>query len=99
MGVFASDQPRRTFHGYAAPTRFSPQWRVQALVFQAGAARLRNGSLTGGGQIYGREYQGYQQPLLSDYTPGVLSITGGGQIPAYPASLQALFGGASGTGS
>ena len=90
---------RKTFHGYAAATRWAPQWTVAYLVFQAGAPKLRAGSLTGGGQIYGREYGGMAQNLLMEYSNPLLAQMGSGQIVAYPPSLAALYGGASGTGS
>lgn len=92
-------QKRKTFHGYAAATIIGPEWRVGYLVFQAGLPKTRGNSLTGGGQIYGHEYMGWQQPLLRSYAPGILSTTGGGQIPYDPAQLAALFGGRQGISS
>lgn len=90
---------RKSFHGYAAATRWAPQWTVAYLVFKSGAPDLRAGSVTGGGQIYGHEFQGTFQPLIGDYTPGIGSFVGGGQMPALPPYLQALFGGQQGQGS
>lgn len=90
---------RKSFHGYAAPLRFRPEWRVGALVFKGGAPDLKASSMTGGGQIYGREFRAYGQQVISTYTPGIASQVGGGQVPARPAFLSALFGGNQGTGS
>ena len=97
--MFNDLPPRPTFHGYAAATRMRPEWQTAFLVFQAGFAHLRDGSMTGGGQIYGHEYAGTFTPLIVAYAPGVGSTLGGGQLPGYPPSLQALFGGQKGTGS
>lgn len=97
--MFTPHDQRKSFHGYAAPLRFAPQWRVGALVFKAGMPDLKAASITGGGQIYGREYRAYGKQVISEYTPGIASQTGGGQVNARPAFLSALFGGSQGTGS
>lgn len=90
---------RKTFHGYAAPVRYSPQWYVGNLVFKAGAPDLKAMSMTGGGQIYGHEFAGTFQPMYKTQTPGIYSMTGPGQIPALPPSLAILYGANQGTGS
>lgn len=90
---------RRTFQGYGAATKIAPEWTVANLVFQAGVPRSRMGSITGGGQIYGHEYQGTFQPLIAGYSPGISAIMGSGQILANPPFLTPLFGGQTGIGS
>lgn len=88
----------KTFHGYSSPW-WGPTWETAYLVYQAGIPRARTASLTGGGQIYGHEFAGPFTPLYITNTPGVLSITGGGQILGLPPSLAGLFGGNRGLGS
>lgn len=97
--MFTPPDQRKTFHGYAAPLRFVPQWRVAALVYKAGAPDLKMSSLTGGGQIYGNEYRAFGKQVISEYTPPIGSQVGGGQVPSQPAFLTRLFGGNQGTGS
>lgn len=92
---------RPHFQGYATPTKVKPEWTVPYLVFQGGVPRTRDNSLTGGGQIYGREFQAmFSQPpvIVPNRTP-IVSLVGGGSLPSMPASLQALLGGAQGSGS
>lgn len=89
----------KSFLGYTRPLNYAPQWYVGNLVFQGGNPRLRAGSMTGGGQIYGREYQGVFQPVQVPYATPVVSPVGGGQVLSRPSFMQALFGGAQGTGS
>jgi len=91
--------PRKTFHGYAAATRFRPEWTTGFLVFKAGANETKHASITGGGQIYGHEYAPLGSQVLHANAPGYMSITGGGQIPYDPAYIVALLGGAVGQGS
>jgi hypothetical protein len=88
-----------SFNGYAKPGRYIPEWRVGNLVFQSGNPRLKASSMTGGGQIYGHEYTGDFVPLMQAYTTPIISTVGGGQIPARPSFLTALFGGAQGNGN
>lgn len=90
---------RRTFQGYAAPLVVKPEWQVPYLVFQAGIPRTRNNSLTGGGQMYGHEFQGTFTPIVVGNAPGVGSVVGGGQIVGLPPSLANLVGGRQGQGS
>jgi hypothetical protein len=90
---------RKTYMGYAAPEIAHPVWHVGYMVFKAGLAELKGASITGGGQIYGHEYQGTFQPVYIANAPGLGAWTGPGQIVAYPASLAYLMGGASGAGS
>jgi len=89
----------KAFQGYTKPSMYAPQWYVGNLVFQGGNPRQRQGSMTGGGQIYGHELEGLFQPVIVPYATPVISPVAGGQINANPAFLQALFGGASGNGS
>lgn len=88
----------KSFHGYTPATRLRPEWRVQFLVFQGGAAHLRTGSLTGGGQVYGHEYGAFFVPIIQQYATPIASAVGGGQVVARPGFLSALFGGSSGVG-
>lgn len=90
---------RKTFKGYAAPTKVRPEWTVPYLVYQAGIPRSRDMSLTGGGQIYGREFQGTFTPFVVPNVSRIGSLTGGGQMPSLPPALQALLGGQHGQGS
>lgn len=90
---------RPHFQGYAAALNMRPEWVTGFLVFQGGNANVRPASLTGGGQIYGHEYQGLFQPLVYPNAPGIGSMVGGGQIVGFPPSLAALYGGSQGTGS
>lgn len=94
-----SKTARPSYQGYTAATRISPIWHPGYFVYQGGNAKVRTGSLTGGGQIYGHPYRGYFKPVVKAYTPGVVSTTGSGQIPSNPAALLALLGGNYGTGS
>ena len=89
---------RRTFHGYAAAI-WGPRWITPNLVFKAGLPDHKSASITGGGQIYGHEFQGLFTPLFAWNTPGVVSWTGGGQIPGQPPMLVPLLGGSQGQGS
>lgn len=100
--IWGRARTTQTFHGYAPATRWRPEWTPAFLSFQAGVPRTKGASITGGGQIYGREYRAMAANapnVLKAYAPGFYSFTGGGQIPYDPAQLQALFGGARGTGS
>jgi hypothetical protein len=90
---------RVSFHGYETPTRNRPQWYVPWLVFQGGTSRIRIGSLTGGGQIYGHELGMPNPPVMTAYATPVASLVGGGQVVSNPPWLQALIGGQSGNGS
>lgn len=84
---------------YTQPPRYTPQWYVGNLVFQGGLKHMRTGSLTGGGQVYGHEYQAFFQPYVMQYATPLANLTAGGQIVSVPPSLQGLIGGAQGTGS
>lgn len=91
---------RPSFHGYTPATRWRPEWTPAFLVFQGGIPRTKSASITGGGQIYGREYTAMNLAnIIVANAPGFNSITGGGQIPYDPAFLQPLAGGQSGVGS
>lgn len=97
--MFTPPDQRKTFHGYAAPLRYRPEWITAFLVYKAGNPDLKMSSMTGGGQIYGREYRAFGKQVINDYAPGISSGVGGGQVNARPAFLAALFGGGQGVGS
>jgi hypothetical protein len=90
---------RSQIGSYTKPPRYAPQWYVGNLVFQGGYENIRIGSMTGGGQIYGHEYQGFQPPVIMSYATPLANLTAGGQIVAVPPSLQGLIGGSQGNGS
>lgn len=92
-------EPRKTFHGYGAATRFRPEWRVGFLAFKAGVNGTRDNSITGGGQIYGNEYRAMGANVSVAYTPRIQSTTGGGQVASLPPEIIALMGGQVGRGS
>ena len=87
---------RSTFHDYAAPTQLRPTWRVAYFVYQAGDARIRLGSMTGGGQVYGHEFTGMFSPLLTANSTPVNNYVGGGQVVSTPPEILALLGGVQG---
>ena len=89
---------RKTYRGYAAATRYRPEWTVGFLVFKGGVNSTKAASITGGGQIFGH-YYAYAPQILVSNAPGVYSITGGGQIPGQPPMLVPLLGGSQGQGS
>lgn len=91
---------KRSFGGgYTAAERIGPRYYVGNLVFRGGVTLQRQGSLTGGGQIYGHEFSSGFQPMLKSYSTPITNKTAGGQIAARPPFLQALFGGNVGTSS
>lgn len=87
------------YMGYTRPGRLIPEWRVQFLVFQGGNSRIRLGSMTGGGQLYGHEPAGAFMPVLVNYGTPITSVVAGGQVVSKPAWLTSLFGGSSGSSS
>lgn len=79
-----------------APLYYRPVWHVGHLVYQGGIPMLKRSSMTGGGFIPVRQWRGKSAPAMQPYATPVSSYVGGGQIPARPNFLTALFGGAQG---
>lgn len=88
-----------SINGYTPATRIQPEWYVGQLAFKGGRNAVRPSSITGGGQMYGHEYQAFTSNVMKEYATGVDSFVGGGQMPGYPPSLLPLFGGRRGQGS
>jgi hypothetical protein len=86
-------------YGYTPAPRNPPRWIVPQFVFQGGNPRIRIGSLTGGGDIYGKPYLGFFQPCVVPQMAPVVSGTGGGATLTAPYQLAGLLGGAVGTSS
>jgi hypothetical protein len=76
----------------AMPRVWRPLWHVGHLVYQAGVARLKTSSLTGGGFIPQRSLSGGQGGSLQSYYTPVASAIGGGQLPSRPNFLTPLLG-------
>jgi hypothetical protein len=83
--------------GYGHPSRVMPQWYVGYLTFQAGNPRLKRSSLTGGGQIYARDYVGKFQPVIIMHTSPTVSTVGSGIVPARTPFLTWLLANPSGS--
>lgn len=77
--------------GYGHPARISPEWQVGYLVFRHGQTHLKRSSMTGGGQIYARDYVGNFQPVIVLHTGPSPSQTGGGFLPQHMPGLQSLY--------
>lgn len=85
--------------GYGHPARIMPEWQVGYLVFQQGRANLKRSSLTGGGQIYARDYSGTFTPIVVMHAGPTTSMIGGGHLAANMPYLTSLFANPSGANS
>lgn len=85
--------------GYGHPARIMPEWQVGYLTFRGGKTQLKRSSLTGGGQIYARDYSGSFQPIIVMHAGPSTSLIGGGQLAANMPYLTSLFANPSGANS
>lgn len=87
--------------GYGVPARIGPEWQVGYLLFQNGMAHLKRSSMTGGGQIYARDYVGNFQPVIVLHSGPTTPLLGGGILPSQMPYLTSLYSNPSGanTGS
>lgn len=80
-----------TIPGYGRSTRLAPRWYVGYLTFQGGNPRQRIGSLTGGGFVPPRSFDGTFRPVMKGYTPGVNSAVGAATVVAAPMGVVGLL--------
>lgn len=78
--------------GYGVPTRILPEWTAAYFSFQAGIARTRVSSLTGGGDVYVRMPGPPGPPVIVRQVAALTAINGGGVLPARPYFFQGLIG-------
>lgn len=90
MSIYAGLQ------GYGHPTRNAPQWYVGYLTFRQGMTMLKRSSMTGGGQIYAKDYTGNFQPVIVLHTGPRVSGAGGGFVPQNMPGLTSLYSNPSG---
>ena len=66
---------------YSHPMKNTPQWYVNALVFQNGNPRLKRSSLTGGGQLFVGAPSGTFRPVVYVHSSVTTSLLGSGIQP------------------
>jgi hypothetical protein len=76
--------------GYGAPARIMPLWEPGYLVYKGGLPSLPRASLTGGGDIYPKDWSGRFKPIIHIFVSPTNSLLGGGLYPANFPTLQAL---------
>jgi hypothetical protein len=76
---------------YGHPTKNKPQWYVGYLTFRDGKTMLPKASLTGGGQIYKKDYTGNFRPIVVLHVGPTVNLLGGGFLPQHMPGLTSLY--------
>jgi hypothetical protein len=85
-----SDLANALITGYSVPSRNTPLWEPAYLVYKGGLPSLPRHSLTGGGDIYPKDWTGRFQPVIYVHVGPTTSLSGGGLVPQNFPFLQRL---------